>query len=57
MRWSSVMPNEVDGGTDQFGEDRGEVQIQEKAGGGRQGLRVGQEVFYGRLQAAYGSAV
>lgn len=32
---------EVDGGPDQFGEDRGEVQVQEQAGGGGQGLRVG----------------
>ena len=49
---------EVDGGADQFGEDRGEVQVQEQAGGGGgQGLRVGQEVFDGCSQAAYGSAV
>ena len=32
---------EIDCGADQFGEDRGEVQVQEQAGGGRQGLRVG----------------
>ena len=47
---------EVDGGADQFGEDRGEVQVQEQAGGGRQSLRVGQEMFYGCAQTAYRSA-
>ena len=45
------------GSADQFGEDGGEVQVQEQAGGGRQGLRVGQETFHGCPQAAYGSAV
>jgi len=33
------------------------VEVQEKAGGGSQGLRVGQEMFYGCPQAAYGSPV
>jgi len=31
----------VDCGADQFGEDRGEVQVQEQAGGSGQGLWVG----------------
>ncbi len=33
------------------------MQVQEQAGGGRQGSRIGQEVFHGCSQAAYGSAV
>ena len=48
---------EVDCDADQFGEDRGEVQVQEQPGGGCQGLRVGEETFHGCPQAACGSAV
>ena len=44
-------------GTDQFGEGRGEVQVQEQAGGSGQGFRVGQEVFDGWPQSTYCSAV